>query len=95
MNILICDDEKEAAETVRSMILKKYGSEHFVTTFCSADEVNDYVSEDGVSVDVAIMDIELSGSNGMKLSLLLKNIYPELEIIHFTGYADKYDEDIF
>lgn len=95
MNILICDDEKNAVEAVGDMIKKKYGDKHNVVTFCTPEEVGEYVNDKNNSVDLAVMDIELKSSDGMKLSFMLKNIYPELEIIYFTGYADKYDEDIF
>lgn len=96
MNILICDDEKEINETVTKLISGKYADKHNILCFCSEKEIETFLHNKNISFDIAFMDIELGkGDNGIEVAYHLKKLNPNIEIVYITGYADKYDEDIF
>ena len=91
MNIIVADDEKLAMEYMLSL-LRKLEPESQITGFTEAEEVFEYIRAS--QVDIAFLDIEMGGYNGIELAHKCKDIAPLLNIIFVTGYAE-YMTDAF
>ena len=91
MNIIAVDDERLGLESLISAI-KKASSESSVMGFRDADEVISYAKEN--EIDIAFLDIQMRGTNGIDLAKELKMINPNINIIFETGF-DTYQQDAF
>lgn len=91
MKILAVDDEKIALEGLERAIKNAApGSE--VYGFRRPDEALEFCENN--KCDVAFLDIEMRGSNGIEAAESLKKINPLINIIFTTGY-DSYGIDAF
>ena len=88
MNLLIADDEN-----LELKVLEKTIKKHFV------DELEIFASSNGrkasqicdeVKPDIALLDIEMPGMNGIELAKYIKEKYAECIIIFITAY-DRFD----
>jgi len=88
MNLLIADDEN-----LELKVLEKTVKKHFV------DELEIFASSNGrkasqicdeVRPDIALLDIEMPGMNGIELAKYIKEKYAECIIIFITAY-DRFD----
>jgi DNA-binding NtrC family response regulator len=80
--LLIVDDEL----SVRDSLAKWFTEEGYdVATAESANEVLTRVSEQ--TIDVALVDIKMRGTDGIDLQRRLHEIYPDMMVIIMTGYA--------
>ena len=88
MNLLIADDEN-----LELKVLEKTVKKHFV------DELEIFASSNGrkasqicdeVKPDIALLDIEMPGMNGIELAKHIKEKYVECIIIFITAY-DRFD----
>ena len=88
MNLLIADDEN-----LELKVLEKTVKKHFV------DELEIFVAGNGrkasqicdeVKPDIALLDIEMPGMNGIELAKYIKEKYVECIIIFITAY-DRFD----
>ena len=88
MNLLIADDEN-----LELKVLEKTVRKHFV------DELEIFASSNGrkasqicdeVKPDIALLDIEMPGMNGIELAKYIKEKYAECIIIFITAY-DRFD----
>lgn len=88
MNLLIADDEN-----LELKVLEKTVKKHFV------DELEIFASSNGrkasqicdeVKTDIALLDIEMPGMNGIELAKYIKEKYAECIIIFITAY-DRFD----
>lgn len=88
MNLLIADDEN-----LELKVLEKTVKKHFV------DELEIFVAGNGrkasqicdeVKPDIALLDIEMPGMNGIELAKYIKEKYAECIIIFITAY-DRFD----
>lgn len=91
MNIIAVDDERIALAALTDAIRKAEPDAH-IESFRDAMSVMAYVSEN--PVDVAFLDIEMRGMNGINLAQTIKCIRPKLNIIFATGYSE-YRADAF
>lgn len=102
MKILVCEDEENVLEDLRTRIesnLKALVSEEAVSVqgFNSIFSLYDYLEERKEIVDAIFLDIELndlSGENGICVAEKIQKEYKSVKIIFCTGYI-KYKEDIF
>ena len=94
LSILICEDEKEWAESIRTLILKNYGADAQVRVCLSKEEL-DREEKSGGEFDAVLMDIQLGGENGIELASELKNRHPQWQFIFVSGYIDEYLEGMF
>ena len=89
LNIALCDDNPVHLEDVRirmqEIMADKETSE--ICSFSSAEEVLSQV-EDGWIPQIAVLDIELDGENGILLAKKLNEIVPDCRIIFMTSYID-------
>ena len=88
MNLIIADDEN-----LELKVLEKTVKKHFV------DELEIFASSNGrkasqicdeVKPDIALLDIEMPGMNGIELAKYIKEKYAECIIIFITAY-DRFD----
>ncbi len=85
--ILIVDDEAPTRELV-SLHLRKRGFD--VTAARMVCEAREYLESS--EFDLAILDIDLAGENGLDLLLHARRVRPTLPVIMFTGLH--IDEDL-
>ena len=78
--ILFVDDEAPIREML-SLYFRKKGYD--VTTAVTCREARDAVQ--GGKFDLAIVDINLAGENGLELLDHFRSRFPELPVIMFTG----------
>lgn len=87
--IAICDDEplhlKEAEKIIRSK-LHSYAPE--IETFPSAEALLQSMSAGDYAPDIAVLDIELGGTDGITLAKELNRIVPRCRIIYLTSYIN-------
>jgi len=92
MNILIVDDERLPLEYLKRTI-EGVLPDATVTGFRKPGEALDFAEKE--HVDVAFLDIEMGGMNGLQLAKELKDIHGRTNIIFTTGYeqyaADAYE----
>jgi DNA-binding response OmpR family regulator len=86
-HILFVDDEAPIREML-SLYFRKRGYEVSAANQ-SAEALK--LTEDN-PFDVAILDVDIAGENGLELLTSLKTKFPKLPIIMFTGF--KTDEDL-
>lgn len=90
MNMLICDDDTNITKQVVSLINKFEKSNKLkfnIKIFNNGDEV---LKEDYYS-DFAIIDVEMPGISGIKLSEKLKKANPDIIIIILTSFTNYLD----
>ena len=85
MRIIAVDDEKPALQGLMATIAQ-VDSESEVTGFRDPKEAIAYVSEN--PVDVAFLDIEMRGMNGLQAAEELIRINPDINIVFTTGYSE-------
>lgn len=91
MNIAICDDETEYANDIR-VHLNQYSSEHGLTF-----DIYDFNSGEEILVsntvfDIAFLDIEMDGINGIEVGRELQKANPDLVLIYVTAYNHYLDD---
>ena len=88
MNLLIADDEN-----LELKVLEKTVKKHFVDEleiFASSNGRNASQICDEVKPDIALLDIEMPGMNGIELAKYIKEKYADCIIIFITAY-DRFD----
>jgi len=90
MNIIAVDDEKillaDIERTIRSVI-----PDADVKGFRKPKDALEYVKSalaNGDHIDIAFLDIEMAGMNGLELAKKLKDINGKTNIVFVTGYSD-------
>ena len=87
--IAICDDEplhlKNAEKIIRAK-LHSYAPE--IDTFPSAESLLQSMSPCDYTPDIAVLDIELGGTDGITLAKELNRIAPRCRIIYLTSYIN-------
>lgn len=85
MKVIIVDDEKIALEKLKEQ-LKQF---EFVSEVIAFD--NPFFAIDALQYDIcdiAILDIEMFGINGIELAKQCKCLCPQIKIIFLTGYSE-------
>ena len=91
VNILAVDDEHFALNDLRESIETAL-PENPVFCFNKSTDALDFAKE--TKIDIAFLDIDMGGMNGLQLAKHLKDIYGETNIIFVTGYT-QYAIDAF
>lgn len=91
MNIIIVDDERYALLDLES-IVKEVNPQSFTYSFQSGNEALTFLNEK--EIQVAFLDIEMRGSDGLTIAKRMKDIQPDINIIFVTGHA-KYAMDSY
>lgn len=85
MNILAVDDEALQLDKLTEAILEAVPEANVVSTrrpsqaLCLAEETN---------FDIAFLDVQMRGMNGVELAILIKRVLPRINIIFVTAYND-------
>lgn len=82
--ILLTDDEKIVIEALRLILTKNFPEEICVETALSGSKALEIVKTK--SIDIAFMDIHMSGLNGLETISLIKKINPNIVIIILSAY---------
>ena len=91
MKIICVDDEKIALEGLVQSV-EKSAPEAEVLGFRRGDLALEHAKSN--QVDIAFLDIEMRGENGLEVAEKLKAIHPDVNIIFTTGYGE-YAGDAF
>jgi len=90
VNILVVDDERMALESLKRTVENAF-ADATVVGFTKPSEALEHtrlLKESGKShVDLAFLDIEMGGMNGLQLAKGLKDIYNKINVIFTTGYS--------
>lgn len=93
--IVACDDEFFILDMLKKMMEDNYYAQSTITLCQNGFSLIDYVCEVAKgNVDIVMLDIDMDGENGIEIAELLKQRYPHLKIIFFTGHIE-YVTDIF
>lgn len=85
MNIIILDNHKLIIAEIRRQVLSVMPDSDCVC-FTKQREAIEYVKKH--RVDVALLDIDMPGLNGIEVAELMCGINPRLNIIFVTGYPE-------
>ena len=85
MNIIILDNHKLIITEIRRQVLSVLQSAECVC-FTKQREAIEYVKKH--RVDVALLDVDMPGLNGIEVAELMCQINPRLNIIFVTGYPE-------
>ena len=85
MRIIAVDDEKIALEALSGAI-KSIVTEDEVVCFRYPEDALEYAKEN--FCDIAFLDIEMVGMNGVELAEDLKKYNSEINIVFCTGYGN-------
>lgn len=86
INILICDDDLNIVKHV-NLLLQKIKTKNKLSLNIDSTTIGDKVYCSDKAYDIAIIDIEMPGINGLKLSEKLKLINPDIIIIILTSFS--------
>lgn len=84
MRILIVDDEELVLEKTRSIVK---GTKPEAEVFCADNYMEALKVVKEHRVDVALLDIELPGMNGLELAKTVKEMAPDTNIIFVTAFS--------
>ena len=85
MNIIILDNHKLIISEIRRQVLSVLPDAKCVC-FTKQREAIEYVKEN--HVDVALLDVDMPGLNGIQVAELMCQVNPRLNIIFVTGYPE-------
>ena len=86
MNIAICEDEPVHLKHICSLVQKWSGGQTSVSLFESAEEL--LFSYSPGKFDVFLLDIQMSGENGISLAQKIRRCNDSASIIFITAVSD-------
>lgn len=89
INIVLCDDENIALRincTYIEELVKKYRIDANVTGFLRGEKLIEYMESN--AVDIAFLDIDLKGMNGIAIASKLLRKYPRIITVFITGHRE-------
>ena len=84
MIVIAVDDERYALENLVESI-QRASQDAQIHSFRYPEDALDFAKQ--TPVDVAFLDVEMVGMNGVELAELLKMVHPDINIIFSTGYG--------
>ena len=85
MNVILVDDEKlnlENLEYIAEKVLPSASRVSFSKASCALEYINSH------SVDIAFLDINMRGIDGVTIAKILREKYPRVNILFFTGFSE-------
>lgn len=92
MRILICDDNHLVVEEINQYLEEYFSQKDNITPELVSFSDGDSLLADQGKKDMAFLDIEMPGSNGILVSHELKKAHPDIFIFIITSY-DQYLDD--
>ena len=89
--IAICDDNPlhlEHAEKLTREVLAREKTAFHIRLFSDAGQLMNAMDEEEFQPDIAVLDIEMDGEDGISLAKDLNALVPGCRIIFLTGYID-------
>ena len=86
MNVLIADDHELVRRGLRGLLLDEYPAARIVEA-ASASEALAVV--EGIDCDLALVDINLPGRDGLELLRDLKRLYPSLPVLMVSAHTEE------
>lgn len=90
INILICDDDVDITNEV-NILLKNIEAKNRNNFNIDIKNRGDFIFSRNLPYDIAIVDIEMPGINGLKLSEKLKELNPDIIVIVLTSFQNYLD----
>ena len=91
MKILICDDEKEYLEILTSHV-REYMDKHYIECDITATVDPVSISHSNVVFDLAFLDIQMDGIDGISLAKELRSRNSKLALFFVTNYEEYQDD---
>ena len=91
MRILILDDEQKFALDLKFHI-EKYMATHLISTEITASVSPDEVLESGAAFDLAFLDVQMPGADGISVAKALQERNSKTIIFFVTAYEEYQDE---
>ena len=91
MNILICDDEKAFLDSFL-LSVQEYMKNRYIPCSITATDNPVSVLESNKTFDLAFLDIQMSGANGLILAKELRRRNPKLALFFITNYEEYQDD---
>lgn len=89
INIAVCDDEKSQLEYLSNIIKKWSDTMNIPCVLSLFESAEEFWFEYGKNrFDIAVLDIQMSGQNGMELAKELRKLNDKISIIFVTGISD-------
>jgi len=85
ISVAIVDDEKELCQSIATFVNGSFGY-RCVSTYHSAETALKHLPAE--KPDVVLMDINMTGMNGVECVRRLKGLVPEMKIMMLTVYED-------
>lgn len=83
-NLLIVDDEATLVYSLYEYITRIHSGEYECLKATSALQALDIAKH--IRVDIAVLDIEMPGMNGLELCRNIRELYPHCHVIFLTAY---------
>lgn len=83
LNILVLDDELRVRDEIKEFLEKRKYVVHL-----TEKPSNAFALLEQVKIDIAIVDIKLPEMNGIEVLKIIKEKYPEIEVILISGHGD-------
>ena len=90
LNIHICDDDKNIVQQV-SNLLDEIKIKHNIDFKIDTNTDGKFSVDKNAIYDIAILDIEMNGINGLEVAENLKRNNPDVIVIILTSYSDYLD----
>lgn len=91
MNILICDDEKDFLDILH-LHVQEYMKNRYIPCTITATVDPGSIMQSSKTFDLAFLDIQMSGTDGLMLAKELRKRNPKLALFFITNY-DQYQDD--
>lgn len=92
LRIAICEDIDKHREIIKEELAKIIEDGYHLYEFASIDSFKNYYETDTQSMDIVLMDIELTDGSGIEFSAELNRKYPLAQIIYITSYTEYFSE---
>ena len=101
LKVIICDDDEKAVEAAANITKKIFADERSVADISAYTDSRALYFDinDGMSADIAILDIEMPDFSGIEIVKLLKKNSPDCAVIFLTSYVkyavESFEYDVF
>lgn len=90
IKILICDDDPNITQQVHQLV-EKFDNKHKIQFDITTENFSENILKEGETYDIAIIDVEMPGVNGIKLSENLKQRNPDILVVILTSFQNYLD----
>ena len=87
INVILADDHEVVIEGLKAILLNDPAIQ-VVGQAVNGKEVLDLL-EQGLEVDIAILDVEMQPMNGIETAMCIKQDYPQTKVLILTMYDEK------